>query len=354
MRRRLAVLVGVALGPFASAETRAEQTDCKGVLRAITVDNLRVPDGTTCRLRGTRVQGTVSVGNGARLLAKRIDVAGNVQAENARKVSLVKSRVGGSVQLTQGGAARVEGLTIGGNLQLEANDGSLTAAKNSIGGDLQVFQNSAGAGLRSNLIDGNLQCKENSPAPRGGGNVVGGSAEDQCARMARTSGGGSILPDPDCVYGSVTLGDDFEIAANRSCAMNGTHVQGSLKLQSGSSLSARAIVVDGNIQAQGARSLVVGDSRIDGSVQFEQGGSVRVRSSDVKGNVQLVSNDGELLISGNRIDADLQVFQNRGGAAIALDNNTIGGNLQCKQNSPVPTGGGNVVDGNKEDQCRGR
>jgi hypothetical protein len=37
--------------------------------------------------------------------------------------------------------------------------------------------------------------------------------------------------------------------------------------------------------------------------------------------------------------------------AITITDNTIGGNLQCKENDPDPTGGGNVVAGNKEDQC---
>jgi hypothetical protein len=33
--------------------------------------------------------------------------------------------------------------------------------------------------------------------------------------------------------------------------------------------------------------------------------------------------------------------------------NRVDGNLQCKSNQPRPVGGGNRVDGNKEDQCRG-
>jgi hypothetical protein len=35
-----------------------------------------------------------------------------------------------------------------------------------------------------------------------------------------------------------------------------------------------------------------------------------------------------------------------------VSKNRIGGNLQCKENQLVPTGSANVVDGNKEDQCR--
>lgn len=31
--------------------------------------------------------------------------------------------------------------------------------------------------------------------------------------------------------------------------------------------------------------------------------------------------------------------------------NRIDGNLQCKENVPPPTGGDNIVQGSKEDQC---
>jgi hypothetical protein len=36
---------------------------------------------------------------------------------------------------------------------------------------------------------------------------------------------------------------------------------------------------------------------------------------------------------------------------VRIDGNRIDGNLQCKANRPPPTGGGNVVQGNEEDQC---
>lgn len=43
------------------------------------------------------------------------------------------------------------------------------------------------------------------------------------------------------------------------------------------------------------------------------------------------------------------MVKNTGGARIV--SNRVDGNLQCKEIRPVPTGGGNVVPGNKEDQC---
>jgi hypothetical protein len=38
---------------------------------------------------------------------------------------------------------------------------------------------------------------------------------------------------------------------------------------------------------------------------------------------------------------------------VAIRRNVIDGNLQCKENHPAPTGGNNIVQGNKEDQCAG-
>ncbi len=118
----------------------SEERTCRGTIDAVTVDNLRVPQGATCILSGTHVEGTVKVERDATLLAVGIRVVGNVQGENAARVAVTASRNGGSVQVKQGGGAE--------------------------------------------LVDGNLQCKENVPPPTGTGNVVEGNAEDQCAGFA--------------------------------------------------------------------------------------------------------------------------------------------------------------------------
>jgi hypothetical protein len=184
LTRWVAVLaVGGALllpaGP-ASAEERV----CRGAIGAVTVDNLRVPQGATCTLNGTVVKGTVKVGRNATLRATNIRVIGNVQAENARNVIVRSgSTVGGSVQIVQGGAARILGSSITGDILFDDQAGALAANANRIGGNLQAFQNTGGVAINNNRIDGNLQCKENDPAPTGGGNVVQGSKEDQCADL---------------------------------------------------------------------------------------------------------------------------------------------------------------------------
>jgi hypothetical protein len=176
----LIVLAAVVLPSPAFAEERK----CRGTIGAITVDNLRVPQGATCTLNGTLVKGTITVKANATLVASGVRVVGNVQAENAKRV-VVKgsSRVGGSVQVKQGGSATVKSSRITGDIQYDANTRYLRANSNKVGGSIQVVGNFGGAEIFRNVVNGNLQCKENTPAPTGGGNIVGGNKEDQCARF---------------------------------------------------------------------------------------------------------------------------------------------------------------------------
>jgi hypothetical protein len=187
LKSRLALrgsLVGLTVlaAAFTASPAAAEETKCRGTLGAVTVDNLRVPQGATCMLNGTIVKGTITVKGDATLTARGVRVVGNVQAENAAKVVVRdSSRVGGSVQVKQGDAAKVLSSRIRGDIQYDANTRYLKANDNKVGGSIQVVGNSGGAEIFRNVVNGNLQCKENSPPPTGGGNVVGGNKEDQCA-----------------------------------------------------------------------------------------------------------------------------------------------------------------------------
>jgi len=77
---------------------------------------------------------------------------------------------------------------------------------------------------------------------------------------------------------------------------------------------------------------------VGGSLQLKQDGSAGVENGIVNGDIQFESNNGMLSAAGNQV-----------GATVA--DNTINGNLQCKENNPAPIGGINIVQGNKEDQC---
>ena len=113
-----ALAASLSFVPAASADERT----CRGSLGAITVDNLRVPEGATCTLNGTSIKGTLKVEKGATLVASGIRLVGNVQAENAKSVTVkAGSRIGGSVQVKQGGGASVLDSTISGDIQYDEN-----------------------------------------------------------------------------------------------------------------------------------------------------------------------------------------------------------------------------------------
>lgn len=125
--------------------------------------------------------------------------------------------------------------------------------------------------------------------------------------------------------------DDVKVPAGARCVLNRTRVEGNVTVNRGGRLIARGARIDGNVQTQGHRSVLLVRGSVEGDVQLEQGRAATVRNV--------------------RIDGDLQAFANRRGTKL-FQGNRIGGNLQCKSNRPAPRGGGNVVEGNKEDQCR--
>jgi hypothetical protein len=93
-------------------------------------------------------------------------------------------------------------------------------------------------------------------------------------------------------------------------------------------------------------SVVVGD------VQIDYGRQVIVKASRVGGNIQLKGNVGLSQVLNNTVGGDVQLFSNHGGFSVWT--NRIDGNLQCKSNGLPRTGDGNIVQGDKEGQCRNR
>lgn len=127
--------------------------------------------------------------------------------------------------------------------------------------------------------------------------------------------------------------DNLRVPSGATCTLNGTKVKGTIKVERGATLNASAIRVIGNVQAENARRVDVVGSHVGGSVQIVQ------------------SRNGSTLskLDRNTVKQDVQYFENRG--TISITGNRINGNLQCKANNPRPNGGGNIVGGNKQDQC---
>jgi hypothetical protein len=143
--------------------------------------------------------------------------------------------------------------------------------------------------------------------------------------------------------------DNVRVPEGAACTLDGTVVQGTVKVERAATLQANAVTVIGNVQGEGAANVVLRGSQVGGSVQVKQGGAAETSGSRVTGDIQYDQQTGALRVVDNIVGGSVQVVANEGGITILT--NTIDGNLQCKENAPPPTGGGNLVHGNAEDQC---
>ena len=321
---------------------------------AVTVDNVEVPAGQTCRLNGTIVRGSVQVGPGAILLAgAAVQVAGSVQGDQAAHVQVTgtASRVTGNFELEGGGSAALTGAQVGGNVFVNGLADAVSIKNVRVAGGVQFTDNLGGGDISGNRIAGDLQCTGNLPAPLVAGNTAA-SIEDQCIPGAAAGGGNPPLSgNVTCVgltIGAIRL-DSVIVPAGASCTLLGTLLNGSIEVGASSRLIAESVNVTGDLKADGAAELrVSGTSLVGGSVQVQRGAAATLSGMAVTGDLQIDAMAGPVSASGNRITGNLQVVANLGG--VALNSNRVGGVMQCKENLPAPSGSGNVAT-LKEDQC---
>ena len=138
---------------------------------------------------------------------------------------------------------------------------------------------------------------------------------------------------------AVTIDGDVVVPRGATCTLIGTRVDGNVKVYRNAKLVAKGVRVGGSIQAENHRNVQV-------RPRWKDGRAIR---PVVGGSIQLKQGGGGKIIRA-RVGSDIQLFSN--DARFEVRRNFVEGNLQCKSNRPRPVGGGNVVQGNKEDQCR--
>lgn len=321
---------------------------------AITLDNVEVPAGASCRLDGTRVLGSVQVQPGGVLIAAGVQVSGSVQGDAAGHIQLTgaTSRIAGNVELEGGGTTALADVRVAGDVFVNGLSDVMLLRRLVVGGNMQVTDNLGGGEITGNRITGNLQCTGNLPAPLASGNTAA-SIESQCLP------GGGVTPPPPlsgnvtCVgltIGAIRL-DSVSVPAGASCTLLGTLLNGNLEVGANARLVAESVNITGGVTADGAAELTVrGASLVGGSMQVQRAALVNLVGTSITGDLQLDNMTGPIAASNNRVTGNLQAMANRGG--VTLLNNRMGGVMQCKDNLPAPTGSGNVAS-LKEDQCVG-
>jgi hypothetical protein len=327
---------------------------CNGIIGAQRFENLDVPEGASCILNRTIVDGNIKVFNNATLLAVEVTVGGNIQAESAAAVTVNNnSTVGGSIQVKQGGSATVDQVRVNGDIQLESNRSALIVTFNRVGGNIQIFSNSALATIIDNVIDGNLQCKQNTPPPVGGRNQAA-SYEDQCAGFAgEPTTPPAPTPGANGVECRTTIGAqqvvNLIVPSNASCILHGTQVVGNVTIGAGATLQASSLVVSGDIVAQGAAVVTVNNnSTVGGGILLREGGSATVDLVQVSNDLQIESYQSVLSVTRNRVGGSVRAVDNRAG--LVVRNNSVDGVLQCSGNLLVPISDANQA-ASLEDQC---
>jgi hypothetical protein len=322
---------------------------------AITLDNIEVPSGASCRLNGTRVLGSVQVQPGGVLIAAGVQVSGSVQGDAAAHIQLTgaTSRIAGNVELEGGGTTALADARVAGDVFVNGLSDVVLLRRLVVGGNMQITDNLGGGEITGNRITGNLQCTGNTPAPLASDNTAL-SIESQCMP------GGGVTPPPPPLSGNVTcvgltIGairlDSVSVPAGATCTLIGTLLNGNLEVGAGARLVAESVNITGGVTADGAAELTVrGSSLVGGSMQVQRGAVANLIGTGITGDLQLESMTGPVTASNNRVTGNLQAMANRGG--VILLNNRMGGVMQCKDNLPAPAGSGNVAS-LKEDQCIG-
>jgi hypothetical protein len=200
----LVALVSVAAALTTAGIAAAGGTACTGTLGAVTVDdNLVVPAGAQCVLKGTHVTGNVTVQAGADpgqglTVNTNATIDGNVMTQTGRSTSVQDSTIGGNYKCNQCFYADLNGSTVGGNFQDNGLMDGIFASNNTIGGNVEIhtslgggpavgfsldsnsvggnfqFSNNSGGpiDISANTIKGNLLCQGNTPDPTGSGNAA--------------------------------------------------------------------------------------------------------------------------------------------------------------------------------------
>ncbi len=236
----IAMLASLAVSPAASAGAivAASPTECTGTIGAETVGSLVVPDGATCTLNGTTVEGNVTLGTGSSLITDDATITLSVFAiDRPATVQLIDTDVLVNIFVTRATGPIVIGPegcavdpVVGNNVFLRDNRGTIAICLMSIGENLELVNNKRSIGVFDNVVGNNLiatgntgsalRLRDNVVGISGGGNIQIDDNHGSLIRLERNDAGNLIdctanTPDP------VGSGDTADNGLTGQCATLG-------------------------------------------------------------------------------------------------------------------------------------
>lgn len=155
-----------------------------------------------------------------------------------------------------------------------------------------------------------------------------------------------------------TLGN-LTVPDGSSCNLSNATVNGNIKVGKNSILTVNGGIttITGNVQANQCQSVMLtGSVLINGNLEIQQctadSGYVGP-GIQIGGNFECHNNSGACVAQMGTVTGNIHIHNNSSQASSDLSLNTIGGELQCAQNTPLPTDaeGPNQIDGNVQGQC---
>lgn len=134
----------------------------------------------------------------------------------------------------------------------------------------------------------------------------------------------------------------------------GTSVNGDVRFERSRLFVADGATIRGQVKVSGAEIAIIDESRVTGSVAIEGATfETRMCGSQVGSQVTFEGNTSNVTVGdhlkycqGSIIEGSLRILQNSGGATIS--DNTIRGNLTCRDNNPTPHSYNNWVRGQEQ------
>jgi hypothetical protein len=158
-----------------------------------------------------------------------------------------------------------------------------------------------------------------------------------------------------------TLNGNVAVPNNASCTLTFVNVTGNVKVSQGASLVVGAYnepsTIGGNIEADHCNSVLLeGNVTVNGNLEVHQcTGLSSFQGPGIKigGDFECHNNSGPCKAWLGAVDGDVQIDNNSSKTASDISLVTIGGNLECKHNTPAPThnAGPDWVTGKLQDQC---
>ncbi|MFN2355742.1 MAG: hypothetical protein ABR512_14625 [Desulfopila sp.] len=183
------------------------------------------------------------------------------------------------------------------------------------------------------------------PAKVNANDCTGGTVDGETVESLR------VPQSAICTLKDTQITGDITVAPKATLYAFGVRVGGTIRVSADAVLNGFNVRVNGDIEAEDASQVsVFSGSFVGGSVRVLRSGGVEINGAEIGRDLIIDTSRRSLKVAKTIIGGTLRVLDNKGRST--LIGNTVKGNLVCEGNVFTPEGGGNVVEGDMEGQCK--